>query len=336
MNSRVGRGRVTRQRFRGLRFRPLCVALLAVWGLLARGISSASAQPIDKQALVAEIRRGAAPMEDLYLNSVIEAQITERDWPSNPGTRTRRVTFRGAAGNLRVDYDRLSEDSEKKTAFVTRPDVSFDVGSGASSDRYLLKSVSSQYDSSLQGLRLGGGALGLLPFSMYELSLVDFLALDDLTIVGLEDEMEQGTTRRTIRFQREGKLADGKHFHASGFLAFWPERCWALREFASGKNVLVRGRFDYSEQRGDIPLLAAAEFWNENRETQERWDVRSIEVTRFDTKAPPESDFSFAAFGLPELGRPPRSHWLLWSLLAALAVILTTAGYWLKRHGQPA
>lgn len=87
-----------------------------------------------------------------------------------------------------------------------------------------------------------------------------------------------------------------------------PERSWALHEYeyktAEGIGVF-KGTVEYEGEANGVPTprRVVNTTWDSVRNKLLEMDVFEFEDIQF--TAPPDSDFTLAAFGLPELPRPP-------------------------------
>jgi hypothetical protein len=132
------------------------------------------------------------------------------------------------------------------------------------------------------------------------------------------------------------KIAQGKPSpEYAGWILVAPEKKWVVREYELRQSIVaLRGRVEYGDIQDGFPLPKRVV--TEAMDTRSEKPIFRHEFTFEDLRlvAPPDREFTLAAFGLPELGKPRSSRhanrtvfWLLGAALASLVVAIVLKRY---------
>ena len=320
----------------------LAVSLIAVampW-LLGPGLaigagsnSAASNGAVSKEEFLAEYGPAAARLEEFYSNLRLSARVANSGWPQEARNIQQEIVIRGGRGSLRLDRTTSQGDRPGTAVWVAAPTRSFNVFARPGQSSYALEDLGTRSAVAVEGMRLRC-PLTAAPYGILEDRIADFIKFDDLTLTRLERTTdEQGAALAKLHYERHDEL-DGQPTEQYGWLAFYPDRCWALHEYSFGAKDLnytrIRALLDYAGDEEGVPLLKRAEYWYESGPPpRKRSLVQMFEVTELVPGPVPEKEFSLAAFGLPDIEQAAPSG--MPYLIVFLGILALVAGILLGR-----
>ena len=307
------------------------IAVALPW-LLGPGlaIGAVSNAAVSKEEFLAEYGPAAARLDEFYSNLRVSAVLTKAAWPDAAGNIGEEVVIRGGRGSLRLDRTTSQGQRPGTAVWVATPARSFDAFARPGQSSYALEDLSSSYNDAVEGMRLRC-PLTAAPYGFLNIRITDLIKFDDLTVTRLERTTdEQGAALVKLHYEEHFEV-DGKPADRYGWLTFYPDRCWALREHSWGtkdpNERRIRTLLDYAGDEEGVPLLKRAEYWDERGPPPlKRFLVQTFEVTELVPGPVPAKEFSLAAFGLPDIeqGAPSGMPYLIvfFGLLALVAGIL--------------
>jgi hypothetical protein len=288
---------------------------------------------VSKEEFLAEYGPAAARLQEFYSNLRLSAVLTNTAWPNAASNIQEEVVFRGGRGSLRLDRTTSQGRRPGTAVSVATPARSFDVFARPGQSSYALEDLSARYADTVEGMRLWYPLMAA-PYGFLDGRIIDLIKFDELTITRLERTTdEQGAALATLHYERHRKVK-GKPAASYGWLTFYPDRCWALREHSWGtkdpNERRIRTLLDYAGDEEDVPLLKRAEYWDERGPPpRKRSLVQTFEVTELVPGPVPANEFSLAAFGLPDIEQAAPSG--LPYLIVFLGILALVAGILLGR-----
>lgn len=217
----------------------------------------------------------------------------------------------------------------RELVFCIGPDYSFFLERRLGQGGYIVKAFGKDYKvgATIDGdYMLGLGA----PYRFGRTKFKDILNDKSFSIKKLENTKHQGIDCVKIYYSFS---PTGKIVFRDGWIIVAPSRGWAIQAFAmealfSGKHIddYLRGTVEYRTSDTGRVLPSRVRRMVFGGALCEEYDFDKIEYVNV-----PESEFTLPAFGLPDLGSPPKGGWQLgasaWFYLAAviflaLAVLL--------------
>jgi hypothetical protein len=169
------------------------------------------------------------------------------------------------------------------------------------------------------------------PLRCVYLDMPTILELPTFHLEGTDEILEGGEKllRLKVRYQY-GRLSPHE-----GWILVAPEKSWAIREYRissgrkDGRDVIWAGKVEYGRSVDGVPIPKRALYTIPISQGQ---GVR-VDECIFEEFVPgptPREEFTLAAFGLPELGKPESNrysaHSRLWLLLAAVVCLALGVG----------
>jgi hypothetical protein len=310
----------------------IAVALPLLFGAgFATG--AVSNEAVSKEEFLAEYAPAAARLEEFYSNLRLGARVANSGWPQEARNIQQEIVIRGGHGSLRLDRTTSEGERPGTAVWVAAPTRSFNVFARPGQSSYAMEDLGTRSAVAVAGMRLRC-PLTAAPYGILEDRITDFIKFDDLTVTRLERTTdEQGAALAKLHYERHGE-DDGQRYEQYGWLAFYPDRCWALREYSFGakdpNKTRIRARLDYAGDKDGVPLLKRAEYWYESGPPpRKRSLVQTFEVTELVPGPVPEKEFSLAAFGLPDIEQAAPSG--LPYLVVFLGILTLVAGILLRR-----
>ncbi|MBX9788905.1 MAG: hypothetical protein K2Y37_08300 [Pirellulales bacterium] len=312
---------------------PRAGGLIAVALPLALGPSFA-AGAVSKEEFLAQYEPDAARLQEFYGNVRLSARVANSGWPQEAHNIQQEIVLRGGRGSLRLDRTTSQGERPGTAAWVATPTRSFAAFARPGQSSYSLEDLSGQYAGAVAGMRLRC-PLTAAPYGILEDRITDFIRFEDLTVTRLERTTdEQGAALAKLHYERHSE-DDGQRYEQYGWLSFYPDRCWALREYSFGakdpNKTRIRALLDYAGDQEGVPLLKRAEYWYESGPPpRKRSLVQTFEVTELVPGPVPEKEFTLAAFGLPEVEQAAPSK--LPYVIVFLGLLALVAGIMLRRR----
>jgi hypothetical protein len=291
--------------------------LLGLMFATAVFLPNASAfEAITKEAFLERYAPQFEKIVEVYSNMQMQVESVRTDWPAYNGA-VRRVEFRIFARekSLRADLFVINSgggpgDDGEVRARVSNPGRSFRVQKAKGSDSFVLREIAQGGEQFLENIRLNA-PISIAPFGIIESTIPDFLALQQIQVVGLDELPTDGG--RAFRLTFTNRTIPGE-------FVFSESDGWVLKSYINGRT---RATLMYEGQHDGIGLLKRVETWNEEEPGKkvllETWNVSSI-----DPEPPSEEEFRLGAFGLPDVQEAGEQR--LWTLYLLGALVLAAVG----------
>ena len=178
-------------------------------------------------------------------------------------------------------------------------------------------------------------------FSAAYQPLSRIISSDSFSIQRVSEVRQDGEIYLKLEVRlKEGiwKIAKGKPSpDYDGWILVAPEKKWVVREYELGHGAGgLRGRVEYGDIQDSFPVPKRIVVEGFDRSSKELHYVHDFTFEDLRFVDPPDDEFTLAAFGLPEIGKPetPRSRyanrtafWLLGASLASLFVAIVLKYY---------
>lgn len=230
-----------------------------------------------------------------------------------------------------------------KSVAVAHPEMSFRLRRQTADHDYEIRGVEA-YEELKEGIRLDCRPL-FAPTSYFEEPLDQFLASADVRIVDAREDSE-----RPGHVRIDWEMFSETRVKQQGWFLFNADQSWALREYWNRRDMsadsdevgsFVHGVIEYDGSFEGCPLVKSCRQWvvfHGERYTKVKRDI-PVQIEEFDVvevrvEPSPVTDFTLAAFGLPNPGevRPANTFWI-W-VINVIAMALMAGMILLRRRSR--
>jgi hypothetical protein len=271
---------------------------------------------------------------------------TRRPHSARVTASTKRQAKSSGPGPAGKGIPETAASSSREIVYCYNEDYSFSLSKKDADQQYIIssldKNVGGEPAQSIK-VQVDGWLYEYLDaplsFSAVYQPLSRIISSDRFSIRRVSEVREDGENclKLEVRLQ-EGiwKIAQGKPSpEYEGWILVVPAKKWVVREYQLAHSILgLRGRVEYGDIRDGFPSPRRVVV--EGTDTRSGTPIYRHEFIFEDLRLvnPPDSEFTLAAFGLPELRQPSSSRhanrtvfWLLGAALASLVVAIVLKHY---------
>lgn len=294
------------------------------------GVDRCAAQP-DKERFLATYDQYARRLEGFYRNLDLTEESTGTNLDALFGGP---MTFRWRANGTKYRDDLMSLPGVIVSSKVSRGDVNCRVFSASAGTTPKLSPVSHQQTYSITEIhggeverllslaRSGTPRLAFAPYCTYDRTILDAVKSDRLEVTSFDDAAPGLATLKYKNLRSNGEAWEGE-------LVFDKDRCWAL---ISDRKPMRLTKVEYGDSVSGVPIVKRLTYWY-GGDLQTPACVSIVKDMKIGPA--PESAFSLADFGLPDL---PESRKPGFPIYAALGVgglvIAILLGLFIRRRAK--
>lgn len=282
-----------------------------------------------------EYSKAVPQLEEFYTHLTMTVTETQyaKDGKSVENVITRRFLSNGQLLGIRRSYS----SGALPDATIARPDMTFHVKKQGSEGQFIADEVNVvKYSGIAERIRLGA-KLPFAPFCIYESTILQYLTSKEVAIVDVSESGDEGMRRvrvkTTATYQSpKGPLEDHTVFE------FAPDRRWVLLEYTRGgavENSTQRHcRVTYDFESSKFPVAQSVEYWKSKGD--EVTPQMSLVASEVELSPAAESEFTLAAFGIPEIMPTPgrRAPTINGLILFNIALALCGLAYWVRHQAK--
>ncbi len=242
----------------------------------------------------------------------------------------------------------VAASSGREIVYCYNKDYSFSLLKKDADSQYIIRSFDKNVDGEpphQMKVQVNGSLYGYLdaPFSFsaaYQ-PLSHIISSDRLSIRRISEvrQDDENCLKVEVQFKMGmWKIAGGRPSpDYDGWILVSPEKKWVVREYELGHSLQVlRGHVEYGGPQDGFPVPKRVVIRGFPRGSGEPNYIESATFEDLRFVEVPDSEFTLAAFGLPELGQPGPSRsryanrtviWLLGAALASLVVAIVLKYY---------
>lgn len=316
---------------------PLCI-YCAIVSVIAIGWSEFASADELAERFDREYETAAKRLEDFYsqLEILEERQTPER---IQAGMKPVAVFYRSNGSQFRLDVD----DPDVGTfSIIEAPSLSFRVDKEKGHPAYALREVQRRASPEYRQSMRRNATLPFAPYCIIEQRVLDFMKVPMFERVSIESEVSEGEELVRLHWRIPYKNEEGVSKTKLGWFLFQPSKTWALKEYQLAfddkpTNGRIRARVKYEGTVAGIPLARSIEQWSEKPDGSSE-PLMDSHVVRLNQSPSPGSDFTLAAFNLPnDLGEAVQSRiGRLWMILVGLGGLAFSwlLAIWSRRRGR--
>ncbi len=301
--------------------------VLGSLALLQLTVNHSPGNELSAANFVREYETNVAPLIHFYTSCTIEATRTESGRQNLLQPRTSDVKVLILNDHLRFDSSNKDQGVEGR---VAAPQVSFIVVSPREGMPFMVDYIEQDYARAFAIAR-AKSRLATAPYGVYGMTAAEYFRSPGLKIIDVSESDLSGNRVIVVK-SHYSYSHNADQIERWGRFVFLRDRCWALKEWSAGAEpedgFRRRTVLEYDGDSKGVPLLKRIDHWR--GAGAERNRVDEFVITRIDPRDPSPSDFTLAAFGIPDI--QPVRHNNSAYIVVALGVFAIVAGIWLRRR----
>lgn len=300
-------------------------------------LAVAQTTPRTKAEFLAIYEPAVERIAEVYRHSQMDVTFSRSKF-RNQADVTVRFSIGASGDKLRFERNYLTgPESGKRRAAVASPIVSFGVEAGPDKP-YQVAEMSSDLGEAMDFARMRC-PVAFAPYVYFNGTIPQYLNFDVVDIKSIEEATVHGERRVAVTYGPPGPPPDPfENKGQQGRFVFLPDRSWALRG-----NVVIVGTeqddvpdvkvdIEYGDDVDGVPIVKSYETYYEA--PGRKVNIERYDVTKFVPKAPPDSDFTLPAFGLPDVAqsRPGFGRYTIVLVGVAVLILGLAVRFWLTRR----